>query len=358
MISLSARRLLWPAALVALGVALTAAAVLFSHSGSTSPSATPTAETPNVSGEGVVCFGTVDLEHGVASLYPLQAGRVARVCVHEDEHVRAGTVLLQLEDDLARSRLAEAEAAVQVAEVQLEQARKLPEQHSRRIAQQETARESMRHRLEAARLMLADKQDLARKDLARKLEVSVSEEQVRELEALERGETQRLADLKAQAQDVQTDVRRAEKEVAAARARREQARLALEEYSLKAPQDGTVLRLLVGPGDVLGAQPAQAAVLFAADGPQVVRAEVEQEYARRVHKGDRVKVEDEVETGMSWDGHVERVAGWYHQRRTVLNDPSQMHDVRTLECLVILDSNQPPLRLGQRVRVLIGRVPQ
>jgi hypothetical protein len=33
-----------------------------------------------------------------------------------------------------------------------------------------------------------------------------------------------------------------------------------------------------------------------------------------------------------------------------------MNDVRTLECLVVLEPGQPPLRIGQRVRVLIGPV--
>ena len=80
-------------------------------------------------------------------------------------------------------------------------------------------------------------------------------------------------------EDVEVEVRRAEYELKAAEARRDQARLALEECRLKAPRPGTVLRILVGPGDVLGGQPGQPAVLFAADGPQVIRATVEQEFA-------------------------------------------------------------------------------
>ena len=34
-------------------------------------------------------------------------------------------------------------------------------------------------------------------------------------------------------------------------------------------------------------------------------------------------------------------------------EPLQFNDVRTLECIVTLDPGQPPLRIGQRVRVTL-----
>ncbi len=40
----------------------------------------------------------------------------------------------------------------------------------------------------------------------------------------------------------------------------------------------------------------------------------------------------------------------------MLYEPFQLTDIRTVECLVVLDPGQPPLRFGQRVRVLIGAV--
>ncbi len=93
---------------------------------------------------------------------------------------------------------------------------------------------------------------------------------------------------------------------------------------MKAPRPGTVLRILVAPGDVLGGHPGQPAVLFAADGPQVIRATVEQEFASRVKEGVPAMVHDDADPTVSWRGRVGRVAGWYNQRRTVLHDPSQL----------------------------------
>ena len=90
---------------------------------------------------GIICFGTVDLEHGVTSLYPLQPGRVAEVLVRENQVVSAGAALLRLEDTASRSRLAEAEAALELSRLQLQQARKLPEQQRGRIGRQQSVLE-------------------------------------------------------------------------------------------------------------------------------------------------------------------------------------------------------------------------
>ena len=301
---------------------------------------------------GVVCFGTVDLEHGVTSLLPLQPGRVVEVAVRENQAVEKGTVLLRLDDSAPRARLAEADAALALSRHQHEQARKLPDQQHDRIEQQKSVQEAMAARLAAARRILDERQKSGQPPAVAAVEVAASELEIRELEALERAEAQRLAEFKAR--DTDSEIRRAELELAAAQARRDQAKLALDECRIKAPRAGTVLRILVGPGDVLAAERGQPALLFAADGPQVIRATVEQEFAPRLREGESVVVQDEAEPSVSYKGRLERVAAWYSQRRTVLHDPSQMTDVRTLECVIVLEPGQPRLRLGQGVRVLIG----
>ncbi|HZW35170.1 MAG TPA: HlyD family efflux transporter periplasmic adaptor subunit [Isosphaeraceae bacterium] len=353
-------RVLPTAIVLAVGLALTAAAVAFRRSAAApsvpSPSRAIDAGPAQESSAGVVCFGVVDLEHGVTSLSPLQPGRVAAVLVRENQTVAAGAELLRLEDGAARSRLAEAEAAVTLARLQVRQAQKLPEQHRNRVSQQQEMRAVMRSRLDAARHLLDQEKRMVQSKVISRAEMSSSEEKVREVEALERIEELRLAELNGQ--DVTVDIQRAESELQAAEARRDQARLAWEECRLKAPRPGTVLRILVGPGDVLGVQPGQPAVLFAAEDPQVIRATVEQEFAPRIREGGPALVQDEADSAAWWRGRVERIAGWYAQRRTVLHDPAQFSDVRTLECLIVLEPGQPRLRLGQSVRVFIGTRPR
>lgn len=354
-----AGRLLRTVVVLGAGLALTAAAWAFRHSAAAPPSTVAPPRTPAAgrmvegdSGAGVVCFGVVDLEQGVTGLGPVQPGRVAAVRVRENQAVAAGTELLRLEDAAAQGRLAEAEAGVALARLQVRQASRGPEEHRNRRLQQQEMRAVMRSRLDSARRVFNREKSLVQSKTLAPMEVSTSEEKVHELEALERIEELRLAELDGQ--DPAIEIQRAEAALRAAEARRDQAKRAVDECQVRAPGPGTVLRLLVGPGDLAGGRPGEPALLFAADGPQVVRATVEQEFAARIHHGAPVLVQDEAEAAASWRGRVERIAGWYSQRRTVLHDPSQLSDVRTLECLILLEPGQPRLRLGQSVRVFLG----
>jgi len=313
--------------------------------------------------KGVVCFGYADMEYGVTSLYPAQAGRVVEIPARENEAVAAGAVLLRLDDRAARLRVDEAEAALESAEAQLEKAEKGTDQHRVKLAQQRAALAAARHRAANARHALAGKEKLqaieavgrSREDPLMREQVAAARESVGESEAGVEAEEQRLADLKLL--DPAVELRHARAEVATMRARLGQARQALEEHTLRAPGPGTVLRVLVGPGDLLGVQGKRAAVQFCARGPRVVRAEVDQAFAARVAVGQAAAVADDVRSGASWRGRVVRVSDWYTQRRLISEEVLQPKDVRTLECLIALDDGQAPLRIGQRVRVTLAARP-
>jgi len=309
----------------------------------------------NPSEVAVACFGHVDVKHGVTSLYPTQPGRVAEVLVEENQPVKAGTMLLRLEDSAAHLRVQEAEADLKSARIQLVEARKRPRQHQSRLAQMRAAVDALNNRLAAAQCVRDDKAELYARQLIRKTDFDVSSNQVKEVEALLQAERAKLAEL--QLLDPAADVGRAEEEVKARQARLQQAQEALKECGLQAPTDGKVLRVLVGRGEMLGAVPKQAAILFCPDGPRIIRAEVEQEFASHVQISQPASIRDDSNEPTVWRGRVIALSDWYTQRRSVLQEPLQVNDVRTLECLIALDPGQPPLRIGQRVRVLIGRKP-
>ncbi|HEV3237857.1 MAG TPA: HlyD family secretion protein, partial [Gemmataceae bacterium] len=128
----------------------------------------------------------------------------------------------------------------------------------------------------------------------------------------------------------------------------------LAECALKAPANGTVLRIVAGAGDILPKQSGQAAILFAPAGQRLVRAEVDQEFAARVKAGQSAVIEDDSASGITWQGRVLRIADWYMQRRNLTYDTTQFRDTRTIECLVAFDTGQTEPRLGQRVRVTMG----
>jgi multidrug resistance efflux pump len=300
----------------------------------------------------LVCYGHVDLERGVASLYPLLPGRVTKVEVRETEAVNAGAVLLRLDDQLARLHLKEAEATLEAAKLQASQAQRLAEQHKFRMAQQRALIEAIRQRSAGAAHVLAHKRALENAKQLNHEEVATAEAAVREVEAMETAERAKLRELELS--DPTVAVKQAQVEVDVRQAQLEQAGRGVEDCLLRAPSSGTVLRILVAPGDVLGAHARQPAVLFCPNEQRIVRAEVEQEFAQGVAVGQAASIQDDIiADGPNWHGRVLRVSDWYTHRRSILQEPFQLNDVRTLECLIALDPGQPPLRIGQRVRVTI-----
>jgi multidrug resistance efflux pump len=300
--------------------------------------------------EGAVCIGHVDVEQRVQCLYPVQPGRVEEVLVREDEPVQAGAVLFRLDEQPAQFVVRLAQTDLKAAQLRLDQARKLPQQHQLQIAQQQQAIEAAQHRAAAARLLVTRHRNLERP----KEEIDAAAEQVKEAEAAAIAAQKKLEELKLL--DPATEVARAEEEVKAKQIHLEQAQFALSECSVRAPVAGKVLRLFVSKGDLLSAEPKQPAVQFCPDGPRVVRAEVEQEFAGRVAKGQIAEVRDDSRTGPVWRGKVTHVSDWYTHRRSILQEPLQFNDVRTLECIIQLDPHPQLPRIGQRVRVALGPV--
>jgi multidrug resistance efflux pump len=303
-----------------------------------------------------ICTGFVDVEGGITSLYPLQPGRVMLVLAHENDDVKAGSVLFRLDDRPAKALLEQAQADLNAARAQLAEARKLPKQHELKLAEQRQAIAATSYRLSSARHIVAQKSELLKKGLALSAEeMAAAEDAAKSLAALETVEWSKLRELELV--DPVSQVTRAEADVSAKEARLEQARYALQETALRAPVDGKVLRIFVNAGDVLGEQPKRPAIQFCPAGPRVVRAEVEQEFAGRVAVGAPAQIQDDSTAGPTWHGRVVRLSDWYTHRRSILLEPLQFNDVRTMECIVEIDLGPDVLRIGQRVRVSIGPRP-
>jgi multidrug resistance efflux pump len=300
----------------------------------------------------VVCFGYVDIGSGIRSLYPLQPGRVEEVCVSENQEVKAGAVLLRLDKRVAQTQLRQAQADLESAQIRLSQARKLVPQQRIKEGQQQAVIDAVYNRVKAAEWLLARKADL-RGTLVNDKEYAAAQAQLEEARAVLRGEEQKMDELRLN--DPEDSVHLAEVDLRARRARLDLAQTALDECDLKAPDDGTVLRLLAARGDVLSAQPRQPAIQFCPRAPRIVRAEVEQEFAPRVAVGQVALIQDDNTTTSTWHGKVTRISDWYTHRRSILLEPLQLNDVRTLECLIELAPGQPPLRIGQRLRVSLGQ---
>jgi multidrug resistance efflux pump len=297
-----------------------------------------------------VCFGHVDVKDGLTPLYPTQLGQVVVVHVQEQEVVAKGRPLFAVDARQAKELVSQAEADLKAAELQREQARNLEKQHQMAVLAQQKAHQA---RVEEANAETIKARIARRQATAKAIDEDLA--LAAEAAALARTRAAEAEDEKLKAlreQKPELEVQRAEQNVLAREARLRAARQGVDECTVRAPVDGMVLRLNVTVGETLGANPQRPALLFCPSGPRYIRAEVLQEFASRVTVDQTAVIEDDTRSGQKWQGKVVRLSDWYSHRRSMLLEPLEYNDVRTLEALIEIDP-ATPLRIGQRVRVTL-----
>lgn len=327
----------------------------------TNPPATGTVEAPppptylaQEASKRAVCAAFVDVEQGITPIYPLSPGRVKKIHVRENQKVKAGTVLFQLDETLAKALLDEANADVAAALQQLEQAKRLGPQHEEQLKGQKAALDARRAELAGAQAKLRTAKKAHENGLLSQDEYLSAEKGVEAINSTIEIELAKLRGLESA--NPKTAELLATNDLAARRARLERAQFGFDECYIKAPFDGDVLRLFISEGESLGPNPRHPAVYLCPDKAKIVRAEVEQEFARRLKLGQTAIIQDDTAlTNDTWKGKVSRISGWYAQRRSILLDPMQFNDVRTVECIIEVEGNDklPPLKIGQKLRVTL-----
>jgi len=341
-------------ALVILGaVVLTASIVGVFHLANLgvrgNPEPSPAAAASDV--EIAVGFGHADVEGGVISLHPLVQGRVVEVNVKEGDSVKKGAILLKIDDRQARAQVKEAEGAVAMARGLLDKALAARDIHKKGVEALEAAVKIAELDVTRAEIVFKEEERLKQQSQGSPLKYSVAKADFEKAQEAVQAKKKEVEALKARKQEIEAEIHQAQGVLEAREAALERARLAVEEHSLKAPVDGTILRLSVSVGDLMTAQPRQPAIQFCPNTPRIIRAEVEQEYASRVKVGQVVQVQDDARwNAQQWKGKVRSISDWYTQRRSQLHEPRQFNDVRTLECIIELEPGHD-LKIGQRVRV-------
>jgi multidrug resistance efflux pump len=309
---------------------------------------------------GVICLGTVDLENtpgGFVPLAPLQPGEVTEIPVKETQDVKKGDVLLRVGDELQKITVARAETGVRAAQAQVTEAQMAAAAYLEGIEAQKKVIDAGKSKIAAAELRLGHQRHLMELTApqSNKDEINASTEDLNAAKATVAAEEAKLRAIQANKPDAK--VRQAEEALTNARQGLELAQLVLKQCTLEAPSDGTVLRIAVTKGAILGPQTRQAPVLFAPTDKRIVRAEVEQEFAHRVQVSMTAVITDEANNQVVWQGHVKRLGSAYLPKRSTGGPESFSlggSEPRVLECIVELDPGQPAPLLGQRVRVNIG----
>ena len=261
----------------------------------------------------VHCQGYVDVEGGVVYPYPLRPGRVQEIRVHEGDVVHAGDVLFGLDPTLAQAQVHDAGSGVQVAESRLVLARNALPLHKIQLAAQTRARDAMQYKLETAKMAAARKQELAKEGHLNPKEAEIADVQIKECQAGVDAEQKKLEAM--QGEMPEELIRQAEQNLKHSQALLTEARYALDECQIKAPSDGSILRLALQKGELLGPDPKIPPVIFCPAGPRIIRAEVEQEWASRVAVGQNAVIRDDcTNDGPEWKGKFQRVADWMAYR--------------------------------------------
>jgi multidrug resistance efflux pump len=276
-------------------------------------------------------------------------GRVTSIQAHENEPVQANAELFRLDDSLAVLKAREAEEGVQIAKQQVVVAEQKAKQYLKQIAAQKEAVNVASKDVDQARINRDKQKKDYENEIVDKQVADNAEILLQKAEAALRGKQKELAALEAI--DPEEGVKVARLNVELREVQLQEARKAVDEHVIRAPYAGTPLRVLVSVGETLGSNPRQPAIQFCPDRPLLVRAEVEQEFANRIHKGQATHIQDHITGEDLGRGTIGSISRWYTHRRSILLDPLQYNDVRTLECVIKLESSAQTLRIGQRVRV-------
>jgi HlyD family secretion protein len=331
----------------ALAVAVGVCAHVFSDQGALSDLTRPAhADTPPpVAAQWAAsATGRVEPKDGEIRIASEVGGKIVEVLAKTNDQVKAGDLLMRLDDSDYYTKIsaAAAEAGVRQREREEEQVTGLA--LDRRNAEDAVAKahrdifaahEAFDAAYRAAKLGKGNDSavDAARKDLAAKQDALVTAKK-------------KLADVDAK--PGMPLPQRLESSLALARSDLTSAELALERTRIRAPSDGTVLNVLASVGETAVPSPESALIVFGDMSSLRLRAEVEERDAAKVHVGQGVVIKADAFPDKTFDGTVTSISQSLAAPRIATRGPRRPNDVEVVEVMVALDGH-PPLFTGMRV---------
>jgi HlyD family secretion protein len=290
--------------------------------------------------------GRVEPKSGEVRMTSDVPGRIVHIPVAINDRVKAGDLLVALDDAdaLTKVKAATATAAARERERNQEDVRGLASE--RRNAEDDVA--GAERTVFGARQVVDDA--VLSKAAGNGTEDAISNARKKLTEA-----EKKLADERANLASVNAKSgmplpTQLESALAVARANLTAAELAVEHTRIRAPFDGTVLNLIAREGEVAVPSPEDALLVFGDLRSLKVRAEVEERDAAKIHVGQAVVVRADAFPDQDFEGHVSSTAQSLSAPRIATRGPRRPNDVEVLESLVDLDG-LPPLLTGMRVDV-------
>lgn len=259
-----------------------------------------------------IARGRLDVEGGVLKLGTQREGVVKKIWVREGDQVRKGQLLASLDSELAQLAVSAAQAEQQQLEVR--------------------AKQLARH-FKAA--------DLKAKRLTTAASVGA-------------GDQQSADDAREAAQQLHDRIEDNDADAAVTRRKLASARYELEQRNIVSPADAQIVRSFVQLGASLSASSGPAFILLPTT-ERIIRAELNESFIGIVVPGMKAQVTDDTGSGLpAISAHVLRVSPVFGNS-TLEDDPQTRGNLRTVECILVLDQAVPAsVRIGQRMLVHFG----
>jgi len=285
--------------------------------------------------------GRVEPRGGEIKIGAQTAGRIVQVFVKQNDVVSAGDLLIRLDDEEPRARLAAAEAEAAVRK---------RERDAETVNRQAQDRRNAEDAVATAERALAQ----ARFDLDRALAANgrggASTERAVVAAAQQKLEQERTELRRAQGLSNMPLPTRLEAALTAARSDLSLAESALERTRIRAPSDGTVLQVNARPGETASPSPEQTLIVVGDLSALRVRAEIEERDTAKVRVGQNVVVRSDAHPGKEFEGKVATIAQALGPGKIAQRGPRRPNDMEVLEVVVELTSGSSLLP-GMRVDV-------
>jgi membrane fusion protein, multidrug efflux system len=248
-------------------------------------------------GRGLESTEDAFIQADIVTVGPKIAGTVKSVAVVENQAVKAGDILVELDPADYDVQVRQARAALQAAQADLALTR---DRSAAGVSQAEASVRSAEAESERAQADVERFRQLYAKDEVSKQQLDMAEAQARSLKA-------RADEARSRLRDAQTAPRQVavkESIVATRQADLQQAELALSYTRITAPRDGKVTRKNVQPGAQV--QPGLALLAIVGDEPWVV-ANFKETQVARIRPGSPVKFKVDAYPGYTFTGRVDSV---------------------------------------------------
>jgi membrane fusion protein, multidrug efflux system len=328
------------------------------------------------SATGPVVLGTVDTDPPPVDyrLPPvLPSGTVVKVHVKDGDEVKAGQELYEFDSTMQQKDVKRAEATVEYAKTKVKEAEELVKQHTNSIKSAEIGVDAAKRKVEVTlrthtyidrKLEETYKANREPPDTwaeLKKSSLDLIKASADYYAALGEQDVAKARLDQLNKADPTVKTKEAEAAVEQAKAELAKAQSAVEMCVVKAKSAGTVEQVTISAGTTMGVATRAPALWLIPNGPRVVRAEIEAEFAHRVGPdivGKTVTITDHTDPKLTYSGTVRRVPNVYLLKRASAEN-FLGGDTRVLEAVIEVSdpapANKPPLRIGQRVRVNLGQ---